>query len=171
MSVKDKIIESIFENPSRKYHLRELARKAKVNPNSVINSLKDLEREGIIRKETKEHIVEISADLENPKFIARKRVFNLSKFYDSNILEFLIKTYNPKSIILFGSYSRGEDIKTSDVDLAIITPSENVVSFETFEAKLNRKVHVMLVRYNNISDEFYTSLINGIVVYGYMDKK
>ena len=170
-SAKEKIISKIFEDPSKKYYVRELAREAKVNPNSVINTIKQLEKEKIIQKKTRKHIVEIFADLDNPAFLRKKRIFNLMQIYDSGIADYLIKSYNPKSIILFGSYSRGEDIKKSDIDIAVITDNEKIANLEIFEKKLSRKIHLLLLQYKKINNELYISLINGIILYGYLDKK
>lgn len=36
------------------------------------------------------------------------------------IIKAIKKTLNPKKIILFGSYSRGENTKDSDIDLAVL---------------------------------------------------
>ncbi|MBS3124573.1 nucleotidyltransferase domain-containing protein [Candidatus Woesearchaeota archaeon] len=170
-SAKEKIISKIFEDPSKKYYVRELAREAKVNPNSVINAVKHLEKENIVKRKTRRHIVEIFADLDDPAFLRKKRIFNLMQIYDSGIADYLTKYYNPKSIILFGSYSRGEDIKKSDIDIAVITDNEEIINLEVFEKKLSRKIHLLLLQYKKINDELYASLINGISIYGYLDKK
>jgi len=169
--VLEKIFRKIFEDPSKAHYVRELAVEAGVSPNSVINVVKKLEKEGLVTREVKKHIVEIKANVENYKFITQKRVFNLASIYSSGIVEFLVKEYNPKAIALFGSYSRGEDVKGSDIDIAVITDKTEVGDLAAFEKPLNKKVHISLVQYNKISDEFYTNLINGIVLFGYLDKK
>ena len=171
MNAKDNVLLKIFENPSRKYYVRELAREAKVNPNSVLNVIKVLEKEGLVKKEVKKHVVEISTRLDDPKFLVKKRIFNLSQIYESRIIDFLVKSYRPKAIILFGSYSRGEDVKKSDIDIALITDRKEVAAVEIFEKKLGRKIHLLPLRYKDISDELYINLINGVVVYGYLDKR
>ena len=168
---KEKILAKLFEDPSRKYYIRELAREANVNPNSVINAAKKLEKENLIKREAKKHIVEISANIDNPGFIAKKRVFNLSKIYESRIVDYIIKEYNPKSIILFGSYSKGEDVKKSDIDLAVITDKTEIIDLDFYEHKIGRKIHLLLLQYKIIPEELYINLINGIVLYGYLEKK
>jgi len=171
MSAKDNVLSKIFEDPQKRHYIRELAREAKVNPNSVLNAIKELEKEDLVKKEVKKHITEISANLNSPLFIAKKRLFNLTEIYKSKIIDFLVENYNPKAIILFGSYSRGEDVKKSDIDIAIVTDKQEIISMEKFEKILNRKIHLSLIEYKKISDELYINLINGIVVYGYIDKK
>jgi len=171
MKIKENIISKIFEDPARKYYVRELAREAKVSPNSVINAVRGLEKEGLVRKNIKKHIAEISANLDSPFFIARKRVHNLSNIYESGIIDFLVKIYHPKAIVLFGSYSRGDDVGKSDIDIALITEKKETANVGIFEKKLGRKIHLMLLQYERIPDELYVNLINGIVIYGYLDRK
>ena len=161
----------IFEDPSRRYYIRELAREIKISPSNTIKIIDELKKERIIRKEKKRHSVEITANTDNILFIHTKRMFNLVKIYESEIIEHLVKEYNPKAIILFGSYSRGEDVKRSDIDIAIITDEKKIIGLENFEKRLGRKIHLLPMKYKEITDELYSNLINGIVLYGYMDAK
>ncbi len=169
MQIQERILAEIFDDPTRRYYIRELARKVKANPNSIINAAKELEKMGLIRKEAKKHIVEIIPNLDSPKFVIKKKIYNLTRIYDSGIVEFLAKRYNPKSIVLFGSYSRGEDVGGSDIDIAVITDETHLAGIIIFEKKLKRKIHLSLMQYRNIPEEMYNSLINGIILYGYLD--
>lgn len=172
MGAKEKILSKIFENPSKIFYIRELAREAKVNPNSVINILKELEKENLVKKITKRHIVEISPNFENENFRNKKRIFNLESFYNSKILGELIHKYNPQAVVLYGSFSQGNDLKNSDIDIAVFSDVKEIPeNFEIFEKKLGRKIHILVINKNKLTDELYTNIINGIVVYGYVDKK
>ncbi|MDP3027824.1 MAG: nucleotidyltransferase domain-containing protein, partial [Nanoarchaeota archaeon] len=122
-------------------------------------------------KEKKKHIVESSADFSD-KFKQLKRISNFSKILDSGLVDFLNEKFPPEAISVIGSYSRGEDIKDSDIDIIIISKKEYYsVSLINFEKKLNRKIHLIITYYDKMSNEFYTNLINGIVLYGYLNKK
>jgi len=171
MESYNKILKIIYENPTTKFHIRELARFTKLNPNTVINILKDLQKEKMLKVEKKKYITEISANIENQEFINRKRIFNLSQLYDSGLINFLIKEYNPKAISVIGSYSKGEDIEKSDTDIIVIGEKEKYEDLTKFEKILSRKIHLIITEYKKISEEFYVNLINGIILYGYIDKK
>lgn len=170
-NIKEKVLNKIFEDPSRKFYIRELAREINISPNSVITAVEQLKKEGLVIKTVKKHVIEIAANLESPAFIAKKRIFNLNSLYESGMIDYLVKSCRPKALVAFGSYSRGEDVKKSDIDIAVITDAQEKIDIESFEKKLNRKIHLLLVDYKKISDEFYTSLINGIVLYGFIDRK
>lgn len=171
--IYDKINEILFEKPSYKFHLREIARLAGVHPNSAKSAAVKLKKEGIAIVEKKKHITEISADMKNQGFAKKKRVFNFKKIYDSGIIEYLSEKLAPESISVIGSYSKGEDIESSDIDIVVLgslKKPENI-DISEFEKMLKRKIHLLTASYKEISDEFFTNLINGMLLYGYLRKK
>ena len=92
------------------------------------------------------------------------------RIYSSGIIEFLVNKYSPSSISVLGSYSKGEDVEKSDVDIAVITNNKEQADLEKFEKKLNRKVHLLLFETKKTSEEFFNNLINGIIFYGVLRK-
>ena len=166
---EEKVLKELFNKPTYRFHIRELARVAKLNPNTIINLTNQLEKEGIMQKQKKKHLVEISLNFRNPRTIQRRKFFNLLQIQNSGLIEFLVKEYSPKSITLVGSYSRGEDSEQSDIDLVINTLVKEIADLTKFEKILGRKIHLLLLA-KKISDEFFNNLINGIVLYGAIKK-
>lgn len=165
-------MEIFFENPLEELHLREIARRTKLSPNTVMNINKVLVKQGLLLKAKKRHIVAFKANIDNINFINEKKLFNLRNIYDSNIVEYLADLYNnPSAIILFGSYSKGEDNAKGDIDIAVLTKRKEKANLDIFERKLKRSVHLLEVDIDNISKEFLNSLINGIVLHGYLSLK
>lgn len=169
---EEKILNIFFDYPTKKFHIRELSRISKLNPNTVINILENLRKEGLIERKKKKHLVEVSAIVEE-KFKTSKRLSNLKRLYGSEIINFLKNEFLPEAIVVIGSYSTGEDIENSDVDLIVISKKDYIknMGLNKFEKSLNRKIHLIVTGYSSISEEFYLNLINGIVLYGYLDKK
>jgi len=171
MDNEQKVLKILFENPTTKFHLRELARISKLNPNTIINIIKKLEKEKLILKEKKKYITEIYANTENKRFTTQKKIFNLKQIYESGMIDFLTKKYNPEAISIIGSYATGEDIEKSDIDTVIITKIKEDSNMLKYEKIFNRKIHLIATDYKEMSNEFYINLINGILLYGYIDKK
>ncbi|PIN91042.1 hypothetical protein COU57_02235 [Candidatus Pacearchaeota archaeon CG10_big_fil_rev_8_21_14_0_10_32_14] len=173
MDNKEKILNMIFAHPSRTFHIRELARELKLHPNTVVTLASELEKENLILKEKKLHVVEIKANEKNKKFVEKKRLSNLSRIYQSGIIDFLTLKYSPRCVIVMGSYSLGEDIERSDIDLVVITHRKENKNedLSKYEKAFHRKIHLIITDYKDISHEFYTNLINGVVVHGYLEKK
>jgi len=166
---KEKIMKLFFENPNEEIHLREIARRISLSPNTVMYTTNSLVKEGLLIREKKKPIINFKANIDNPKFTNEKRIFNIKKIYDSGLIEYLINIYNnPEAVVLFGSYSRGEDNKKGDVDVAIITKRKEKTNLEKFEKKIKKKIHLLEIDKNKVNKEFLSSLANGIVVYGYL---
>jgi predicted nucleotidyltransferase len=169
---EQKILKTIFENPTTKFHLLELARQTGLHPNTAINTLKKLEKKDLVIQEKKKYIKEIYANKNNPEFNIEKKIFNLKQIYASGILNLIIENFKPESVSLIGSYSRGEDIEDSDVDMVVISREKYFhVNLEKIEKIIKRKIHLIITNYKEISEEFYINLINGIVIYGAINKK
>lgn len=168
---KKKVLDIFFDNPTGKFYIREIARLTRLNPNTVITATKELSKEGFIKREKRKHVVEFSAAI-NEKFKEIKRIRNLERIYCSGIIEFLVGKFKPEVISVIGSYSGGGDLEESDIDLVVITKKKyEGASLKKYEEILKRKIHLIIADYSGISDEFYTNLINGIVLYGFISKK
>ena len=165
----NRVMAKIFENPTRTFHVRELARQTSLNPNTVLNVLKALRKEALISIQKKKHIVEISANTESVNFAKFKRIFNLEKMYTSDFIESLAFAFEPDAISIIGSYSRGEDIERSDIDIVLVNAKKKAdIDLSKYELCFHKKIHLVMANYEEMSEEFYANLINGIVVHGYI---
>ena len=109
------IAEVFFNEPTKQHYLIEISKKSKLAHTSAKKYILALKKDGIIKKNIekrgKRNFPSYIANLENPRYKLNKRIFNISKVLDSGLVEFLRDKLMPKTIILFGSYSRGEDIE------------------------------------------------------------
>ena len=73
----------------------------------------------------------------------------------------------PSVIILFGSASRGEDLKESDLDI-FLECKETKLNAEKYEKELNRKINLFFGEFNKLSSELKNNILNGTVLKGYL---
>src|SRR3989344_7330702 len=120
--VEREIIRFLSIHAGNSYNQREIALALKVSPTAVAKSLKSLEKERIIilKRDKNTKPQEISLNFQNNKVFFIKRVENLRTIYESGLAEFLFENLPGATIILFGSYSSGEDRFNSDIDIAVI---------------------------------------------------
>ena len=169
---REKILNKFFEYPRKKFHIRELARLTKLNPNTVSKFIKELIKENLLIKNKTKVTFNVWANLENSKFFFERRIHNIKKIYHSNLIDFLVKEYNhPDAIVLYGSYSRGENFEKSDIDIAIVTKKELKLDLSKFEKKLGNSIHLVEVDLTKSRQEFINNLVNGFVIYGYLKVK
>ena len=170
-SIKETIKEYYFITPTAKLRVREIERKLKLPLPSVIRYCKDLKQEGILKTITTGNVVFYTADRTNEIYLLEKKLFNIKQIHCSGLLNYIKETLNNPAIILFGSYSKGEDTENSDIDLYIETNSKKIINLEKFEKILQRKIQVF--KYNNIKKipniHLANNIINGITLNSYIE--
>ncbi|MBU1129354.1 MAG: nucleotidyltransferase domain-containing protein [Nanoarchaeota archaeon] len=135
----------------------------------IIKIIKKLKKENLLVSK-KEKVTEEVKPTFNNKFYLIKKIYNIYSLYESRLIDYLKKFYEePKSIILFGSYSKGLDTEKSDIDICVITDKNDLPDLTIFEKKLNRKINIINSNINNMKKEFKNSLINGNVLEGYIE--
>jgi len=168
MKNKNKIKEYFFLNPTIKLRVRQMERKTKVPIPSVIKYTKELEKEKILKSTIIAGIKVYSADRTSRKFKLEKTLFNIKSL--SKLTNYLIKKYSNSTIILFGSYSKGEDIENSDIDIYIET-QRKIKNISEFERQLQR--NLQFFRFNNMkaikNKELSNNIINGITLNGFVE--
>lgn len=171
VNIKNKIKEYFFISPESKLRVREIEKLLKLPLPSVIRYCKELQIEGILTTIKTGKIVFYTGDRANNKFLLEKKLFNIKSAHDSGLIEFIKKELSNPTIIVFGSYSKGEDTETSDIDLYIEAPSKKETALEKFEQKLKRKIH--LFKYRSVSEikniHLANNIINGVILNGYIE--
>ncbi len=169
---QEKIMKVFFNFPSRRFHIREISRLTKIPVSTVSRIIKDILKKDLLLIKRKTPILELEANLDSKDFVNKKKEFNIFKIKDAGLLDFLISKYNePEAIILFGSYSRGEDIEKSDIDILVITNKKINLDLEKYEKLLKRKIHLLEMNIKEIKTELLNNLINGVILQGYLKLK
>ncbi|MBN1645365.1 nucleotidyltransferase domain-containing protein [Candidatus Woesearchaeota archaeon] len=166
-----KIAGLIFNYPNKKFHIRELAKKTKLSTTAVISSIKDLKNFKIIKLYKTDLTTDVQADLESESYFFYKKIFNLYRLERYSIIQTLKESFRAETIVLFGSFAKGEDIEESDIDILILSksklPKEPDLSIP--EKELNRKINLHVLKsLDKSAPEFKNSAANGIVLYGYL---
>ena len=164
---RSQVLRVLFDTPEERYHIRELARATGLNPNTVSSVVDRLVKEGIVVRERRKHIVEVWAGMDSASYRRAKQLDNIGRVYSSGLLDHLVGFYDdPEAIVLIGSYFRGEDWSESDIDIVVVSPSDERPVLEAFETALNRSIHLLVVRRGAMAEEFAENLANGIVLHG-----
>ena len=170
-NIKNKIKEYFLLNPTVKLRVRQIERKTKSPLPSVIRYMKELEKENILKSQIISNIKVFSADRGSKEFLLEKKIFNLRQLFASGFTNYLTIEYSNAPIILFGSYSRGEDTENSDIDIYIETHSKKEPDISNFEKKLSRNIQIF--KYKDIKEiknkELANNIINGITINGFIE--
>ena len=159
-------------------NIREIARALNVTPTAVSKSLLVLEKEHIIKvkKHGKMNLVIVEFNRDNARAIQLKRAENLKLIYESGVFDLLYNEFPGCTLILFGSYSRGEDVYTgeeenrSDIDIAVIGAKGKGVGMAKFDKLLERAINLNFYgSWGEIHENLKDNLLNGIVLSGGVD--
>jgi len=130
-----KVVLEIFNNPNKVFHLRLLAKKTKLSTTAIKKTILELEKLNIIKIQKTDLTTNISANLESEEYRFYKTLVN--RYQIKDLTDYLVKSFNfPETIVLFGSYARGEDTEKSDIDILVITQNKESL-MELKELKIN----------------------------------
>ena len=167
-----------FAYPTKEFSLNDLTKLVGISKTTANQVVSTLSKEGFLKVESLGKVWRISCNQENIFNYTRKVSYNLSLIYESGLIdEILTNIPNPRSIILFGSYRKGDDIETSDLDIAVETlDNENskIIPFgeiSQFGFRKNVSVNILKFSRNKIDLNLFSNLANGIVLYGYLEAR
>ncbi len=172
---QQKILELFFNFPTSVFSAREIARLTKITHPTVLNALKAFQKKEFVKEEIvkdstkKGKKIGWKANQEHVNFRNLKKTDNLAKIYSSNLIKKLVKETAPDAIVLFGSYCRGEDVEGSDMDI-FVQSTERKLDLKNYQKKLHREINISFMsNTNKLKGEFLQNIINGIVLYGYLE--
>ena len=167
--LQQQILRLLFVKSGISLNQRGIAKILRVSPPAVMKSIPSLEQSGLINvkqdKESRRWAIELNRN--NHRVMQLKRVDNLKRIYESGLADFLENEFAGATIILFGSYSRGEDIIGSDIDIAIVGRKEKNVKLEGFSKMFERMININFYEnLNKVHKNLKENLFNGIVLTG-----
>ncbi len=121
-----KILKIFLENPTTKFGLREISRMVSLAPASVKKYLQTLEKEKLVETTTIKNSPAYIANRDEQKFKTSQKLSIIYELEESGLIDYLWTKICPETIILFGSYSKGEATEESDIDLFLITKRQEI---------------------------------------------
>lgn len=166
-TLEQEIFSLLCIKSGEKLSQREIAKILGVSPTAVSNSMENLKKNSLIKIEKTKTINFISLNRDGQKAVDLKRVENLKNIYISGLVDYLADELPGGTIILFGSYSRGEDTITSDIDIAVIGRKDKILKPEKYETMLNRKINLNFYdSWKDIHKHLKNNILNGILLHG-----
>ena len=147
-----------FEDCYRRINVREYARIMRISPPTASKILSEYSKEGLLKSEKDRNYVFYSANSENKVFIELSRIYWEISLKDT--LAYISSKLIAPTIVLFGSLSKAETKKDSDIDLCIIAGKKSL-DLDKFERKLKRKFQVFW--FENLRQIRNKNLLNNII--------
>jgi len=163
-----RIMELFFEYPTKDFHIRGIAKTLNIPKATVGNQIKELIKNRLIIKRKKDVFPSFKANDTHEFYRYYKKQDALEKIMTSNLINYLEESCNPKCIVLFGSFAKGEYDINSDIDL-FIQAAESELDIKKYEKKLKHKINILFeAKLNKLSDELLNNIINGVNLSGFL---
>jgi predicted nucleotidyltransferase len=154
------IIRFFYKFPSKQFTVRELATKTKMSKSTVQYRLQALKSQGIISAQNKW--------VDSWPNRLRKTFYYIDKIIQSGLIDYLEHEFAASAIIIFGSFSKGESIKGSDIDIFVECAREKEYNLRKFEKKLGHNIE-LITRSSimKLPKRLRNNVVNGIKLKGY----
>jgi len=171
-----KTILWFFAYPEKEFSLSELAGQLEISKTTANQIITKLVKEGFLRKEVIGKVWRISCNKNHKYNFTKKIAYNLLYIYSSDIVEKIHQFIsNPRAIILFGSYRKGDDTEKSDLDIAVeVLDNDNLKIkqlgiIKKFGYRQNVVVNLHIFSRNKIDLNLFSNIANGIVLEGFLE--
>jgi len=165
---QEQILNEFFENPTEEFHIRGIAKKLNIPKTTVGYHVNNFLKEKIIIKNTKGIFPSFRANETGEMYRFYKRQSFLQKLLKSDLINYIEKEFNPKCLILFGSFAKAEYDKNSDIDI-FVQAKESNYNLTKFEKEFKHKINLFFEpNLNNLSPELLNNIINGMKLTGFI---
>ncbi len=162
-SKENDMLELFFDNPTKEWHFEEILKEAKIARSKATGWLKQFIKEGIIhRVKKKGKMPYYMSDHNSAGYQNKKRIFALNRLYESGLLNHLAGLKKAKAVILFGSFSRWDWYKGSDIDI-FIYGSPQGLSIAKYELVLHRDIQLFICENKKDLKKLGSGLVKNIV--------
>jgi predicted nucleotidyltransferase len=159
-----------FEDCYERISVRKYSRIVGISPPTASRLLKDYEKEGLLERSSYERYMFFSAKRDSKDFVDISRIYWRKRL--SVLTSLVSKRYAIEAtVVLFGSLSKAETKKTSDIDLALIGVENGSARIKPaelslFQKELDRKIE--LFEFKSLSDvmklPIWKAVLNGYIL-------
>jgi len=162
-----KILQVFFDEPNKKFQLREVVRLTNISLPSVKNHIKFLLDKGLLKIINNGTYKGYRSSL-SKEYKILKRNDLLLRLEESDLIKELKDISTPNCIVLYGSAVEGTDDERGDVDIFVQSKKKNF-NLRRYEEILKRKISLLFEpNIEKIDNTLKNSLANGIVLSGFL---
>lgn len=169
-SKEDRVIELFFENPTKEWHFEKIVKETRIARSKINNWLKKFLKEELIKRIKKRgKMPYYLSDYNSSNYRNKKRLFALNKLYKIGFLNDLYSLKKAETIILFGSFSRSDWYKDSDIDIFIYGDAQGL-KIMNYELKLHKNIQLFICKNKTdlikLGNKMIENIIKGNIIKG-----
>ena len=174
-----KVLYWFFSFPAAETGLNDLSSDLKISKTTAKRVVNSLVKEGFLVKKVYGKAWRIMCNISHPYNVAFKVPFNISMIYRAyyeGLKDHILKIVgNAHSVILFGSYRKGDDTEKRDVDIAVeIADGKeirivNLGVIPNLGYRKNVQINLHIFSRNKIDINLFSNIANGFVLEGFLE--
>ncbi|MGV8162114.1 MAG: nucleotidyltransferase domain-containing protein [Candidatus Nanoarchaeia archaeon] len=157
------ILEFILDNPYETFYLRQIARELKISSSTAKSALDKLEKLNLITPKKFGNLRMFCGNKDDILFKKLKIAKNV------DFLKPILEELTPAiTIIVYGSFAKGENDKKSDIDILIISNKKNykITNYKGYELQLVVKTPKEWVNEQKLNPAYAKEVKQGILMQG-----
>lgn len=170
MKKEESVLNLFFERPTKQWHFEEILKEARISRPQASRWLKAFTEQGIAKRvKPKGKMPYYIGEYENPSYQTKKKLFALNQMEANGMLTHLASLKKAESVILFGSMSRWDWTKESDIDLFIYGDPEGFDK-GAFRKKTHRQIELFTCKnkqeIKSMNPALMRSITEGYIIKG-----
>lgn len=169
-SKEEVVLKLILENsPLKEWHFEQILKEVNVTRLVANKWLKKYTKLGMLKRiKEKGRFPFFTVGINNSVYYSLKRIYVLEQFNKSGMIPNLLDLKDAKTVIIFGSFIKGDWYKDSDIDIFVLG---NIGDFDksVYELKLARRIEMHVFENKKEIQDVKTGLIRN-VINGYLIK-
>jgi DNA-binding transcriptional ArsR family regulator len=158
-------LKLFFEDCYREISVREYARAMMITAPTASKILKCFAEEGLLHRKDERGFIFFRTNRESLVLRDLSRIYWSEKLY--GLVEHIVDSVHPNSIVLFGSLSKLEVSGKSDIDIALFGSFKKELNLKKFEKKLGKEIQTFVFEsLDKVSKNLKTSIVNGYALKG-----
>ncbi|MDE1765974.1 MAG: nucleotidyltransferase domain-containing protein [Thaumarchaeota archaeon] len=156
------ILKLLFWHSTASFHSNDISRRTGLSPSTVSKELHNILSLGLVLKTTRGNLVLYQINSQSVIYNELRQIFVKFEFVDQLVAKDLAG-FDIKFALIFGSFARGAETESSDVDLLIVGDApQNLVlgAVSDIEGSIGREINAIVWR----EEEFYQKAKNGIAL-------
>ena len=144
--VTGRILNYFFLNPDSSLYVNELSGKLSLDKRNLVKKLKELEKEGLLKSESRGNLKLYSGNKKYPLYNEYKKIVLKTLGLEKKLTDLLKDVKGIKTVYIYGSYAEDRLSVHSDIDLLAIG-SHKIISLQkklnSLQKEIDREVNVV----------------------------
>ncbi|HIH92396.1 TPA: hypothetical protein HA281_06380 [Candidatus Woesearchaeota archaeon] len=175
---KEKVLLWFFSFPTHEMSLNDLCLQLQIAKTTAKRTVQELIEEGFLNVKVLGKLWRITPNPSHLYTYTLKIPYNLRLIYESGIIGKIHKQVpEARTIVLFGSYRKGDDAEASDIDIAVeVTGSQQTAVkelgvFPQFGYRKDVRINLHVFSRETVDQNLFANIANGIVLEGFLEVK